>query len=283
MVEAYLGLGSNIGDRVGFLKAAIEGLGSFVEINILEISSMYLTDPVGPVVQDAYLNAVVRIDTSMPPMDLLNAALAVERDCGRLRKELWGPRTLDIDIILYGNLKIKNEALIVPHPVAKERAFVLAPLVELFPGAMIDGSLAFEQLEKIGRSGVKRLIDFNRSEKVGIIGASSKPDRLSNLAQKMLMESGHSVVPISYKDDQILGVPCIRRASDYPGRLDTITLYLSPKRQKSALRDLVESNPKRVIFNPGSESHESQKCLVNANIAIQNTCTLMLLRTGQFS
>jgi len=282
MVEAYVGLGSNLGDRSGFLKFAINCLSSSEEINVTSVSSIYRTDPLGPVSQDKYYNAVARLETSLDPYGLLSLLLRIEQDCGRERNERWGPRTLDLDILLYGDLEIEDASLKVPHPSMFERAFVLAPLVEVRPDIRIANCLAREQLERIDSTGVESLIEFDRSETVGIIGASSKRDRYSNRSQIMLMDRGHSVVPVSHRDEVILGVPCLHKLSDYEGPLDTLTLYLSPNRQMQVMSELVAAKPRRVIFNPGTESIESKRQFERAGIMTEEACTLIMLQTGQF-
>ncbi len=282
MVEVYIGIGSNMGDRSGFLKFAINCLSSSEEINVTSVSSIYRTDPVGPVSQDKYFNAVVCLKTSLDPYGLLSLLLRIEKDCGRIRNERWGPRTLDLDILLYGDLVITETNLKVPHPSMLERGFVLAPLIEIRPDILIGSCLAWEQLNRIDSTGLERLIAFDRSETVGIIGASSKPDRYSNRAQFELMERGHSVVPVSHSDEVILGVPCLRTISSHEGPLDTLTLYISPNRQLEVMPELVAAKPKRVVFNPGTESIDSRRQFESAGILTEENCTLIMLQTGQF-
>lgn len=282
MVEAYIGLGSNMGDRSGFLKYAINGLSSSEEVSVTAVSSIYKTDPVGPVSQDKYFNAVLCLETSLDPYGLLSLLLRIEKDCGRLRNERWGPRTLDLDILLFGDLEIEDASLKVPHPSMLERAFVLAPLAEIRPDIRIGNRLAREQLERIDSIGVERLIAFDQSKTVGIIGASSKPDRYSNRAQIKLMDLGHSVVPVSQRDGVILGVPCLGKIADYWEPVDTLTLYLSPHRQLQVMPELVAAKTKRVIFNPGTESMESKRQFETAGILTEEACTLVMLETGQF-
>lgn len=283
MIEAYLGLGSNLGDRSGFLKSAVEMLGQLDRVSVLSLSSIYRTQPVGPISQENYFNAVVHIETTLNPKELLNVSLRIEKECGRIRGERWGPRTLDIDILTYGDLEIRDDNLSIPHPLMMERAFVLVPLIEISPNIKIGGYSAKKQLSRFGNiDAVEQLIAFDRCETVGIIGASSKPDRYSNRAQKLLTHYGHSVVPVSYRDQAVLGVPCFRSIEDYSGRLETLTLYLSPERQTHIIEELVKAKPNRVIFNPGTESIESQRRFVDAGISTENACTLVMLQTGQF-
>ena len=115
--------------------------------------------------------------------------------------------------------------------------------------------------------------------KVAILGASLKPDRHSHRAQKLLMEKGHEVIPVSPRGDDILG---ITGAKEVPPGVDTVTLYLSPKRFLPILDQLISASPRRVIFNPGTESTEAVQRLTEAGIETEDACTLVLLTTGNF-
>lgn len=139
MTDAYLGLGSNLGDREAMLRAAIAALDATPDVRVTAVSSLYETPPWGPVPQGPYLNACVALDTTLSPRELLTLCLAIERDHGRERAIRWGPRTLDIDVLLYGDEAIDEEGLIVPHPRMTERAFVLVPLAEIAPELSIGG------------------------------------------------------------------------------------------------------------------------------------------------
>jgi 2-amino-4-hydroxy-6-hydroxymethyldihydropteridine diphosphokinase len=127
-LRAFLGLGSNLGDRLANLTQAVKSLA--LGVTIVRTSRVYETAPVGPPQPD-YLNAVVEVDTDLSARDLLDACLAVERQMGRVRAERWGPRVIDIDLLTYGRETIDEPGLTVPHPHMHERAFVLAPLLEL--------------------------------------------------------------------------------------------------------------------------------------------------------
>ncbi|WP_113928206.1 2-amino-4-hydroxy-6-hydroxymethyldihydropteridine diphosphokinase [Bacillus sp. P14.5] len=127
----YLSLGSNVGDREQYLKKAIQQLNEHHEIEVAGVSSIYETDPVGYTDQGEFLNLVLEIRTSLSPHALLNQCLQVEKDLGREREFRWGPRIIDLDILLYNQENIETEELIVPHPRMHERAFVLMPLAEL--------------------------------------------------------------------------------------------------------------------------------------------------------
>jgi len=132
-VRAFLGLGSNLGDREANLRRAIELLVAAGRIKVVRTSSLYETDPVGPPQPD-YLNAVAEVTTTRTARELLDAALDVERELGRVRDERWGPRTVDVDVLLYGDEHIDEPGLTVPHPRMRQRAFVMVPLRELDPG-----------------------------------------------------------------------------------------------------------------------------------------------------
>lgn len=134
MIKAYLALGSNLGDRLATLREARRRLAETDEISLAASSALYETRPVGgPPGQPAYLNAVLEIDTSLSVEDLLRLAQQIEASCGRLRQERWGARTLDIDILFYGELVCRTPGLEVPHPRLHQRRFVLLPLADLAP------------------------------------------------------------------------------------------------------------------------------------------------------
>ena len=131
-VAAYLGLGSNLGDRLAMLQAAVDGLDRRAGIEVRRSSRVYETEAIGPP-QPHFLNAVVEVETMLTPSDLLLACLAVEEALGRTRDVRWGPRTIDIDILTYARDHVREDdpPLEVPHPRMHERLFVLAPLLEL--------------------------------------------------------------------------------------------------------------------------------------------------------
>jgi len=129
-VRAYLGLGSNLGDRRQTLKAAVDALPG-----VVAVSPVYETDPVGgPPGQSKYLNLVVELETDLSPRDLLDLAHQLETAAGRVRAERNGPRTLDVDVLLVGDLTVDEPDLVVPHPRMWQRRFVLAPLADLAAG-----------------------------------------------------------------------------------------------------------------------------------------------------
>jgi 2-amino-4-hydroxy-6-hydroxymethyldihydropteridine diphosphokinase len=129
MPEVFVGLGANVGDPLASLRAAIGRLRDIMDVTA--VSSLYRTEPVGIRDQPDFLNAVVRGTTALPPGDLLERFLAIERDLGRERTVLMGPRTLDLDLLLYGEEILNVDGLTVPHPRMSERRFVLVPLAEI--------------------------------------------------------------------------------------------------------------------------------------------------------
>ncbi len=131
MVMAYIALGANLGDRAATLNTAIERLGA---LGTVEAVSPFLdTEPVGYTEQPRFLNAVARLRTGLPPRDLLHALFHVEQELGRVRAVRWGPRTIDLDLLLYDDAVIDEPGLTVPHPRLHERRFVLEPLAALAP------------------------------------------------------------------------------------------------------------------------------------------------------
>ena len=161
MADAYLGLGSNLGDREAMLRAAIAALDATPGVRVTAVSSLYETPPWGPVPQGPYLNACVALDTTLSPRELLRLCLAIERDHGRERAVRWGPRTLDIDLLLYGDETIDEEGLMVPHPRMTERAFVLVPMAEIAPELAIGGRSIAESLKALDTSEIDRIGTFS--------------------------------------------------------------------------------------------------------------------------
>ncbi|HEV3029864.1 MAG TPA: 2-amino-4-hydroxy-6-hydroxymethyldihydropteridine diphosphokinase [Planctomycetota bacterium] len=132
-VFAYIGLGSNLGDRRAMIAGALELL------RPRRVSAIVETDPVGRTDQPRFLNAVAEIETDLPPARLLSYLLGVERDLGRVRSRRWGPRTIDLDLLLYGDELVRGESLCVPHPELHRRRFVLEGLAELCPDRSVPG------------------------------------------------------------------------------------------------------------------------------------------------
>ncbi|MBS3886933.1 MAG: 2-amino-4-hydroxy-6-hydroxymethyldihydropteridine diphosphokinase [Firmicutes bacterium] len=133
MACAFLGLGSNMGDRQRELDFALETLRNHADITLIKAAPILETDPVGYLEQAKFLNTVVEIETALEPALLLAALQQIEDDAGRVRTVCWGPRTLDIDILLYDNLVLSEPNLIIPHPQLRQREFVLVPLAHLAP------------------------------------------------------------------------------------------------------------------------------------------------------
>jgi len=131
---AYVGLGSNLGDREATLRAAIAALPG-----VVAVSELRETDPVGVTEQPAFLNGAVALETDLSPRELLETLLAVERELGRQRRERWGPRTIDLDLLVYGSETVDEPGLTVPHPRLHERRFALDPLAEIAPRLVIPG------------------------------------------------------------------------------------------------------------------------------------------------
>lgn len=139
MPQAFIGLGSNVGDREAALQAAVLALSETPGVSLRRLSTFINTAPVGGPPQPDFLNAVAWITTSLAPRALLRRLFAIEEKLGRVRTEKWGPRTLDLDLLLYGREIIAAPGLVVPHPLMHTRAFVLKPLVEIAPGARHPG------------------------------------------------------------------------------------------------------------------------------------------------
>lgn len=134
MKSVIIGIGSNLGNSVLNCEKALEGISDFSDI--ARVSSFYETEPVGKEDQPSFINCVAEIDTELQPHELLGRLKAVERSLGRERIEKWGPRTIDLDIVFYGDRIIDDSELCIPHPEAHLRRFVLEPLREIAPGLM---------------------------------------------------------------------------------------------------------------------------------------------------
>lgn len=134
-----LSLGSNLADRLGTLQGCVQAIGQLPDTDVLAISPVYQTAPVGGPAQPDYLNAVLIVATGLRPQDLLASAHRIEADFGRVRAERFGPRTLDIDIVSYDDRVSSDPELTLPHPRAHERAFVLMPWHDIDPGAELPG------------------------------------------------------------------------------------------------------------------------------------------------
>lgn len=156
----YLGIGSNLGDRRAHVSEGIRGLGAMPRTRIGDVATVIETEPVGPINQGAFLNTAASIETRLTPAELLGCLQAIEQDRGRDRSEeaRWGPRTLDLDILIFGDRVVQEPGLIVPHKRLHERAFVLVPLAEIAPELVVPGT---------GRT-VRQLLDE-------LLGADAEP------------------------------------------------------------------------------------------------------------
>ncbi|MGW0802187.1 2-amino-4-hydroxy-6-hydroxymethyldihydropteridine diphosphokinase [Nonomuraea sp. NPDC002799] len=161
-MKVVLALGSNLGQRFQTLQGAVDTLFDAPGLEFVKASPVYETDPVGgPPGQDPYLNAVVIAESALPPRTLLERALSVENAFGRVRAELWGPRTLDVDLIVVGDTFCTDLDLTLPHPRAHERAFVLVPWSDVDPEGAVPGrGVVTELLEGLDRHGVRRRDDL---------------------------------------------------------------------------------------------------------------------------
>ena len=158
MARAFLSLGSNLGDRAATLDAALRELEASGEVRVVRRSSLYATAPVGKTDQPEFYNLAVEVETALAPEALLDRCQAVERHLGRVRGERWGPRTLDMDILLYDRQVVSTERLIIPHAELLRRRFVLEPLLQIAPDAALpDGSPIAPQLPRVADQPVRRL------------------------------------------------------------------------------------------------------------------------------
>lgn len=156
MKTAFLGLGSNLGDRRGHLLQALRGLAADPAIRVVCGSSVYESKPVGVIEQPDFLNMVVEIGTTHPPLSLLAACLDLEARLGRERRERWGPRVIDLDVLTYGRLPWNDDRLVLPHPRMHERSFVLMPLAEIAPELLVNGMNVRDLAARVGAEGVRR-------------------------------------------------------------------------------------------------------------------------------
>jgi 2-amino-4-hydroxy-6-hydroxymethyldihydropteridine diphosphokinase len=158
-VPAYVGLGSNLDDPAAQLRMALEALGRLPRTRLVASSALYRNPPMGPADQPDFVNAVAALLTTMPAPELLAAMQAIEDARGRRRDgPRWGPRTLDLDLLLYGNLQLESDDLVLPHPGLASRAFVLVPLLEVAPGLRLPGGpLLARVAAAAGEGGLSRL------------------------------------------------------------------------------------------------------------------------------
>ncbi len=133
MARTFVGVGSNVGDRLAFVSKALVALNVTEGIRIVAVSSVYETEPYGRLDQPSFINAVAELEVDMSPADLLRVLKSIEDRLGRTRRERWGPREIDLDILFFGDLVIQERTVSIPHPDLASRRFVLVPLAELAP------------------------------------------------------------------------------------------------------------------------------------------------------
>ena len=156
MKAAWIGLGGNVGDVRASMVAALDRLGEG-GCRVQAVSSLYETPPWGPVEQARFLNACVTVKTDLAPITLLALLHAIETELSRVRRERWGPRTIDLDLLAYESFVSGSDELTVPHPRIAERAFVLVPLAEIAPDLVIDGSPVAARAAAIDRGDMRML------------------------------------------------------------------------------------------------------------------------------
>jgi 2-amino-4-hydroxy-6-hydroxymethyldihydropteridine diphosphokinase len=155
--RAYLSLGGNIGEPVKAMAAALKLLDSDEHTTVAAVSSLYSTPPWGKIDQPDFINAAAALDTSLTPRALIDLCLASERALKRERRERWGPRVIDIDILTFGDLTVDEPGLQIPHPRMLERAFVLVPLAEIAPAHGVDGKSVVDWVAGIDTAGIEKL------------------------------------------------------------------------------------------------------------------------------
>lgn len=153
--DALIGLGSNMGDKAGNIARAIALLTAGDEVRLVARSRLYRTPPWGKADQDWFVNACIGVATALAPRGLLARCQAVESSLGRVRAERWGPRVIDVDLLVYRGTELAEPDLAIPHPRIGERAFVLAPLADIAPGLVIGGRTVAQYLAEIDRAGVE--------------------------------------------------------------------------------------------------------------------------------
>ncbi len=157
MSEAVIALGSNLGNRIENINTAVRAIARLSEVKIIKASSVYETEPVDCEESDKYYNAAILVETSASPALLLGECLGIESAMGRHRKKRNEPRIIDLDLILYDGFKSESFELTLPHPRILERAFVMAPLLELYPSGRAPGLFFGPHLRDIGMDGVKKI------------------------------------------------------------------------------------------------------------------------------
>ncbi len=156
----YLSLGSNLGDRAGNLADALRRLRAHSQLQILKVSSLYQTAPLGPPAQPDFYNIVAQFQADCPPEELLEIVQQVEQEMERVRGEHWGPRNIDIDILLFGDKNVDTPQLQLPHPQMMHRQFVLVPLAEIAPDLLLPDGRPIAQAANPDASGLRRVCRF---------------------------------------------------------------------------------------------------------------------------
>ena len=156
MTPAFIALGANLGDPVAQLREAAQRLRDTAGLYSVQLSPSYFSAPVGVVDQPRFANAAVRLETSLTAHDILAVCHSVERAMGRVRTVRWGPRTIDLDLIFFGTLRVADETLTLPHPRWSERAFVVQPIYDLAPDLVIDGISLRDTLARLDRTDLQR-------------------------------------------------------------------------------------------------------------------------------
>ncbi len=154
MNQVVIGLGSNMGDRLKNLNTAVRALALLPSTNVIKASAVYKTAPVGMTEQEDFYNAAVLIETNLSPHSVLGACLGIEASMGRVRRQKNGPRIIDLDVLLYESFTSDSFELTLPHPRIKERAFVMVPLLDLYPTGRAPGLYFGPHLKEIGTGGV---------------------------------------------------------------------------------------------------------------------------------
>lgn len=161
MRAVYLGLGSNIGDRAAWIQKALQNIATLHFVHVGKVSSLYETEPWGKTDQPPFLNAAAMLWTSRPLLDLLADLQRIEKNLGRVRKEKWGPRCIDLDLLFVTGEEMQTKVLTLPHPYVTARRFVLCPLAEIAPEAMVYGETVATWLARLeakeGTGGIRRL------------------------------------------------------------------------------------------------------------------------------
>lgn len=158
-MKAVIGIGTNIGDRYTNIECAVKALGLVPGVSVIRESSVYETDPWGYTEQDGFYNNVIEVETEKSPQALLGVCLGIEAGMGRIREFTYGPRIIDLDLLVYEGAVSDTEELRLPHPLIGERDFVLVPLAELFPDMNIYGFSYADCYEKVGKNTTAKKVE----------------------------------------------------------------------------------------------------------------------------